>query len=254
MQPPSRTGASCPLRHGLDPNTYRAIRRGRDRPPFTEASVGLLRPVDARVGRRIDIAIGHHGGKFLCIMGNHVDQGASDRASYNNASPDMHTRCNHHRGQGHLPPCVMALIQSRTVPSDEDAICHQLREPASVCSVQGDGGVGVGGVVGVVEGAWVGVRVGPGVGDAVGVGVGGVVGVVEGAWVGVRVGPGVGDAVGVGVGGVVGVVEGAWVGVRVGPGVGDAVGVGVGGAVGGAAVVGMGVGGSVVGKSASYTL
>jgi hypothetical protein len=136
MQPPSRTGASCPLRHGLDPNTYRAIRRGRDRPPVTGTSVGLLRPVDARVGRRIDIAWLRHGGKVLCRMEWVADQDASDRASHGDPSPDTHTRCNHHRGQGHRAPCVMALIQTRTVPSDENAICHQLREPASVRSVQ----------------------------------------------------------------------------------------------------------------------
>jgi len=33
MGPPSRTGASCTLCRCLHPNTYRAIRRGRDRIP-----------------------------------------------------------------------------------------------------------------------------------------------------------------------------------------------------------------------------
>jgi hypothetical protein len=136
MQPPSRTGASCPLRHGLDPNTYRAIRRERDLPPATGTSIGSLRPAGARVGRRIDEASEFHGGKILCRMEWVADQDASDRASHGDPSPDMHTRCNHHRGQGHRAPCVMACIQTRTVPSDEDAIEDQSCTPALVRSVQ----------------------------------------------------------------------------------------------------------------------
>jgi hypothetical protein len=136
MGPPSRTGASFALRHGLHPNTYRAIRRGRDGVPDTGTSCGLLRPVDAQVGRRIDIVAKHHGGKFLCMMEWVVDQDASDRASHDNHLPVMHTRWEQHRGQGHRAPCVMACIQTRTVPSDEDAIDIQEREPELVCSVQ----------------------------------------------------------------------------------------------------------------------
>jgi hypothetical protein len=96
MGPPSRTGASFPLRHGLHPNTYGAIRRGRDRRPAAGTSGGLLRPIDARVGRRIDIALEHRGGKILCVMGWVVDQDVSYRASHRDPSPDMHTRGNHH--------------------------------------------------------------------------------------------------------------------------------------------------------------
>jgi hypothetical protein len=135
-QPPSRTGASCTLRHGLHPNTYRAIQRGRDRRPATGTSGGLLRPGGTRVGRRIDIASIHHGGKFSVHDGMGYRPDASDRASHNNHSPDMHTRWDHHRGQGHRARCVMACIQTRTVPSDEDAIDDQEREPEPVCSVQ----------------------------------------------------------------------------------------------------------------------
>jgi hypothetical protein len=95
MGPPLRTGISYPLCHGLHPKTYRAIRRGRDRRPATGTSVRLLRPVDARVGRRIDGASIYHGGKILC-MGWAVDHDASERASHGDPSPDMHTRWDHH--------------------------------------------------------------------------------------------------------------------------------------------------------------
>jgi hypothetical protein len=136
MGPPSRTGASCPLRHGLPSNTYHTIRRGRDRAPATDTSVRSLRPAFARVGRRIDEGFVCHGGKFLSKMGWAVDQDASERASHADPSPDMPTRGDHHRGQGHRAPCVMACIQTRTVPSDEDAIDLQRREPASNRFVQ----------------------------------------------------------------------------------------------------------------------
>src|SRR6056297_3643263 len=138
MQPPSRLGAWYTLGNGLLPNTYRAIRRGRDRIPQTEITVWLLllRPGDTRVGRRPDGASLHHGGKFLCNTAWVVVKDASDRASHGDASPDMHTRWDHHREQGHGTPCEMACSQTRTVPSDEDAIDIQLRSPAAVCSVQ----------------------------------------------------------------------------------------------------------------------
>jgi hypothetical protein len=136
MGPPSKTGPSCTSRHGLYPKTYRAIRRGRDREPDTGISVGLLRPGGARVGRRIDKVVWNHGGKVLCMMGWIVDQDASDGASHGDPGRNMYTRWDHHRGQGLRGPCVMACIQTRTVPSDEDAIDTQLREPASVRSIQ----------------------------------------------------------------------------------------------------------------------
>jgi hypothetical protein len=136
MGPPSRTGASWTLCHGLHPNTYRAIGRGRDRHPATGTSVGSLDPADARVGRRPDGAWIFPSGKVLCMMGWIVDHDASERASHGDPSPDMHTRWEHHRGQGHRAACVMACIQRRTVPFDEDAIDRQPREPAFVCSVQ----------------------------------------------------------------------------------------------------------------------
>jgi len=61
--------------------TYRAIRRGRNRPPVTELSAGFLCPGDARVGRRKDRAIKHDGSKFLYMIGLVVNHDASDRAS-----------------------------------------------------------------------------------------------------------------------------------------------------------------------------
>src|SRR6056297_1453733 len=138
MQPPSRLGAWYTLRNGLLPNTYRAIRRGRDRIPQTEITVWLLllRPGDTRVGRRPDGASIHHGGKFLCNTAWVVVKDASHRASHGDASPDMHTRWDHHPGQGHRAPRVMACSQTRTVPSDEDAIDRQLRDSSSNRSVQ----------------------------------------------------------------------------------------------------------------------
>jgi hypothetical protein len=42
----------------------------------------------------------------------------------------------HHHRQSHHAASEMACIQTRTVPSDEDAIEYQLREPGAVCSVQ----------------------------------------------------------------------------------------------------------------------
>src|SRR6056297_3017470 len=140
MQPPSRLGAWYTLGNGLQPNTYRAIRRGRDRIPQTEITVWLLllRPGDTRVGRRPDGASIHHGGKFLCNTAWVVVKDASDRASHGDASPDMHTRRDHHREQGHGTPCEMACFQTRTVPSDEDAIEYHRRKSLSgcCCSVQ----------------------------------------------------------------------------------------------------------------------
>jgi len=70
------------------------------------------------------------------MMGWVVGQDVSDRASHADPSPDMHTRWDHRRGQGHHAPYIMACIQTRTVPSDEDAIDTQSREPASVRSIQ----------------------------------------------------------------------------------------------------------------------
>jgi len=48
----------------------------------------------------------------------------------------MHTRWDHHRSQGPDGRFEMAYMHIRTAPSDEDAIDHQVREPAPVCSVQ----------------------------------------------------------------------------------------------------------------------
>jgi hypothetical protein len=61
------------------------------------------------------------------MMGWVVNKDASDRASHADPSADMHTRWDHHRGQWHRAHCEMECIQTRTMPSDEDAI-----DPATV--------------------------------------------------------------------------------------------------------------------------
>jgi len=75
------------------PNTYRAIRRGYDRIPDLLGTVALRRPGDARVGRRIDEAIIHHGGKFLRGIGWVVEDSASDRATHIDSRYYIHLLC-----------------------------------------------------------------------------------------------------------------------------------------------------------------
>jgi len=70
--------ASCIVHRVPHPTTYHAIRRGCDRPPELLGTVGLLRPGDARVGRRMDEAFIHRGGKFLWGIGWVVEDSASD--------------------------------------------------------------------------------------------------------------------------------------------------------------------------------
>jgi hypothetical protein len=70
------------------------------------------------------------------MMGLVVDQHASDRTSHGDRGRDMHTRKNHFGRQLYQAPCEIACIQTRTRPSDEDAIEYQSRGASSNRSVQ----------------------------------------------------------------------------------------------------------------------
>jgi len=127
---------SCTVQKAPHPTTYRAIRRGCHPKPCLFGTVGLLRPGDARVGRRIDEAVIYRGDKFLRGMGWVVEDVASDSATHRDSRYYIHLRRDQHTGWLCRAPCIKPRIQSRTVPSDEDAIENHSSSVLLVCGVQ----------------------------------------------------------------------------------------------------------------------